>query len=62
MRELKVTREEAFSQALDLLHERCKRCIKADGPILSDGIKKHFLAFLCAGFMGSVWELNCHTV
>jgi hypothetical protein len=29
--------------------------------ILSDGINKYFLSFLC-GFMASVRELNCHTV
>jgi hypothetical protein len=31
------------------------------GTILSDGINKYFLSFLC-GFYGLSWELNCHTV
>jgi hypothetical protein len=34
---------------------------KRAGIILSDGINKYFLSFLCV-FMASVRELNCHTV
>lgn len=35
---------------------------KQMGTILSDGINKYFLTFLCGFFMASVLELNCYTV
>jgi hypothetical protein len=57
-RELKAIREETFSRAFDSLYERCKRT----GTILSDGINKYFLTFLCGFFMATVPEFNCHTV
>jgi hypothetical protein len=45
-------REEAFSQAFDLLYEQCKRYAETGGgTILSDGINKYFLSFLC----GILW-------
>jgi hypothetical protein len=62
MRELKATWEEAFSRALDSMHERCKRPIKADGAILSDGINKHFFSFFCAWVLWAQFRnliVNC---
>jgi hypothetical protein len=60
-RELKVTREEAFSRAFDSMYEQCKRCAEAGGDYIECGINKYFSCF-CVVFMASVRELNCHTV
>jgi hypothetical protein len=41
-RELKATREEAFSQSFDSLCERCKRFAEAGVDVLNNGINKYF--------------------
>jgi hypothetical protein len=60
-RELKAIREEAFSRAFDSLYERCKPRAVASGragTVLSDGINKYSLLFLCVFLWPQFGNLN----
>jgi hypothetical protein len=61
MKELKAIWEEAFLGHSIHCMSNVNIAQKWAGIILSDGINKYFLSFLCV-FTASVWELHCHTV